>query len=1181
MRKIISKKIVNICSFIFLIVSSLFIFPCPNASAQMFRDSAKECAICHFRWLDQMFFQGKGTDLAKYQKGREAASEMICYSCHNGIIVDSRERFWAKRGHVVGVKPSSKVVIPPEMPLDEEGKLVCGTCHTAHGIADSERGKETIYLRCSNINSELCKKCHVDKLDGTKMGNHPVDVDTIPIPKVIFANYGKEGKKKNQVICQTCHTVHGTTDKKLLVLSTNNKKGGDPSDATLCEACHTKNPSRSNLRLGTASHPVDKESQKLKLPSKWPNGQNIVLDNQGSVTCRTCHKPHNALKNSSILTYNNNDSSLCITCHQQQKIIAKTDHDLTITAPQELNLRSRLTSRTGACVSCHLPHNAENYKLFAKKLSSEKDVISAVCESCHRQNGCAQAKLVGLFTHPVNKKFNLKINGKLSFPLFNGVGERVEDGQITCLSCHDVHKWDPNSNNPGTGINIEGNGNNSFLRMANNKNSDLCITCHQDKEYLEKTDHDLRITAVTEKNIFNEDISKSGLCGSCHLAHNGTGPKIWAKVMPSDVETNSIETLCSSCHNNKGCAKSKLVGKFSHPLDRSIKGADGETYLPLFNVEGVRVSEGNITCASCHNPHQWIPNKPQKGKGKNTEGDVESSFLRIAYNNNSDLCKDCHGDKYNSICSTDHDLNITAPNEKNSQGKKVKDTGVCSACHLVHNGNSMKMWAKDLGYQLLLNKRHKDLNGQKSEFRMDVLCYSCHNEDGCAKTKLIGSFTHPISKNISLLPQVTTQLPLYMDGLKTGNGDVSCPSCHDIHKWSSDGLFSNKNKVKLEGTGKNSFLRIASAPSSGLCLDCHKDKISLLNTDHDLKITAPNATNTAGQNISQGGQCSSCHLPHNGKDVRMWAMDLSDKGDKVSQLCSSCHESSSVANKKIINDYSHPVNVTLNKLALTSTLPLYNEYGLPSDGDRVTCTTCHNIHQWSQGLTSANFKNNTEGNIRSSFLRLSSEDYTQNICLDCHKEQRYIMGSEHDLAFTAVAEKNILGEGIKEGGACSACHLVHNGKEKTLLWAKPLGRRDDFMVGACISCHKPDGCAKSKAVFIGIHPTSFVYTGKVKTLNTFKTSFRKTYFPLYLKDGKKDDNGFVTCATCHTAHQWDPQEKFYNSTTNIEGNPSNSFLRNKGASFSICLDCHGFDAIFKYTYYHEQKEWKQQYWFNR
>jgi len=49
-----------------------------------------------------------------------------------------------------------------------------------------------------------------------------------------------------------------------------------------------------------------------------------------------------------------------------------------------------------------------------------------------------------------------------------------------------------------------------------------------------------------------------------------------------------------------------------------------------------------ISCASCHDPHQWQADLTRPGPGKNTEGDVTTSFLRLS-STASFLCADCHG----------------------------------------------------------------------------------------------------------------------------------------------------------------------------------------------------------------------------------------------------------------------------------------------------------------------------------------------------------------------------------------------------------------------------------------------------------------------------------------------------------------------------------------------------------
>jgi hypothetical protein len=57
-----------------------------------------------------------------------------------------------------------------------------------------------------------------------------------------------------------------------------------------------------------------------------------------------------------------------------------------------------------------------------------------------------------------------------------------------------------------------------------------------------------------------------------------------------------------------------------------------------------------------------------------------------------------------------------------------------------------------------------------------------------------------------------------LDGKEKNYGDISCPSCHDAHRWS---FFSNKkaSDKNQEGNAKDSFLRNMSYKN--VCKDCH------------------------------------------------------------------------------------------------------------------------------------------------------------------------------------------------------------------------------------------------------------------------------------------------------------------------------------------------------------------------
>ena len=278
-------------------------------------------------------------------------------------------------------------------------------------------------------------------------------------------------------------------------------------------------------------------------------------------------------------------------------------------------------------------------------MSGNGNIAADLCLECHSRNGSAAKKLIRDPSHPVNLSPSAK-GLTTTLPLFDAKGTVSDDGVVSCPTCHDPHRWNPLSGNDGDHFDLEGNSQNSFLRLENSPSARLCENCHADQGFIDKTEHDLLVTAPASRNIVGQTPLESGTCGVCHLTHNGRSEIVlWARGY--GMGNNIMERICNSCHSAEGPAKAKVPPVYLHPREKVLKITDPYKkgrpgYFPLFQGStGEYVTSGNISCPSCHNVHRWNPLSAAKGNGVNTEGDLTNSFLRTpaAF----EVCKECHG----------------------------------------------------------------------------------------------------------------------------------------------------------------------------------------------------------------------------------------------------------------------------------------------------------------------------------------------------------------------------------------------------------------------------------------------------------------------------------------------------------------------------------------------------------
>ncbi len=768
MKRVSGSKLLYPIVYLILLFGGLLY----HSSVDARLPSAKrECATCHVMWLNE-FKRKDVTTLIPYDPKPEEKSgkqdivstERMCFSCHDGYVMDSRF-LWKNRKHThpVGVIPSNKIKMSlvkgkrvfqldkdgkEVFPLNQAGKIFCGTCHSAHGV-DWNQKESPIFLRVLNINSSMCMICHDNKKRGPSSGNHPVNKKLSQIPQALRERGSKFSKKK-EVICQSCHRVHGSKVKKLLVRD-------------------------------------------------------------------------------------NHESRLCTSCHTSKSSIRGTKHDLGIMAPESKNINGKTVAESGPCSACHIPHEANTPRLWARRFPMNMDTVSSYCLGCHTAGGPAHKKTLGTYTHPVDVPVSRlgitatinkwvskyiapkKITSIIPLPLFDKLGARsTKGGNVTCLTCHNPHKWSHKKiqgklPDPRT---LEGDGSNSFLRIAHDGRNRLCTNCHRKNASVELSKHNLSISAPEEKNIYAQTTAKNGACSACHLPHNGKAAYMWAKA--TRPTQKGVEKMCKTCHNKAGSAKNKLPGEHMHPLQVSLNVLPKKVQpgLPTFLPDGTRNNKsGKLDCATCHNPHQWQPDKPTSLAGNNAdvEGQANNSFLRINAAADAKLCTHCHQDK-KTILKTDHDLRVTAPKARNKKGQTIAQSGVCGQCHNVHTPIiPQRLWARTPG-------PGKDV--------MESMCRSCHQLGNIAENKIPPQKTHPkrmvpANKGRMFGHRADNILPpvFNANGKHVQAGLITCPTCHNPHQW---------NPAKAEqGTGRNregdattSFLRHKNT-AYFLCSDCH------------------------------------------------------------------------------------------------------------------------------------------------------------------------------------------------------------------------------------------------------------------------------------------------------------------------------------------------------------------------
>jgi DmsE family decaheme c-type cytochrome len=233
---------------------------------------------------------------------------------------------------------------------------MCKNCHeeiygaltkSAHGVLDRDAHRGWA--------NNGCESCHGS---GVKHAESVSPADIVNPGKLAAASFNKlclgchanqktpegrivTGHAANQIACSSCHAVHGTGGKALVVRA-------KAAINEQCAACHSST-------WASFQKPF-----KHKLP-------------EGAMSCVDCHNPHSPLQPQAMRTAFGNEPG-CLQCHTDKRGPFTFEH-----APV----------RQEGCNACHEPHGSSNPRMLSRH------EVKLTCLECHANRPAPAANAQG------------------------------------------------------------------------------------------------------------------------------------------------------------------------------------------------------------------------------------------------------------------------------------------------------------------------------------------------------------------------------------------------------------------------------------------------------------------------------------------------------------------------------------------------------------------------------------------------------------------------------------------------------------------------------------------------------------------------------------------------------------------------------------------------------------------
>jgi predicted CXXCH cytochrome family protein len=347
----------------------------------------------------------------------------------------------------------------------------------------------------------------------------------------------------------------------------------------------------------------------------------------------------------------------------------------------------------------------------------------------------------------------------------------------------------------------------------------------------------------------------SAACLYCHAPHSGLGNgPLWshqlsAKVYPNLYTSPTLQnvpdqpvlgdnsSLCLSCHD--GTVAPGLTVPYgqittsqmsrgllpnlenSHPFSLRLPIKDAAHLVPTIAAGGttgdttgaVKLINGNIECATCHNPH-------------NQKIDIRSPKFLVRDNTRGALCLSCHTTQGRTVNSRTNPLTTWMDSIHSTSGAAVSPASqiggyntvaefACQSCHQTHNAGG--------GRGLLRNVSTPtagvDTNSQS--------CMTCHSNASTLVVPILDVFAAYQTRGSHPFPSGTNLHTTTEPAVLVQNRHAGCADCHNPHAAKEVTIFNAAPEIR---PSQNAVAGVAAdgSPLIGpavnqyeTCLRCH------------------------------------------------------------------------------------------------------------------------------------------------------------------------------------------------------------------------------------------------------------------------------------------------------------------------------------------------------------------------